>query len=68
VGGVWTDNDEWLDYVEICAGYEDEIFDDDKGLWGEEDGEEPEKPVYNQFGVLIAGKGPASIDVPEEPN
>ncbi|KAJ9231790.1 hypothetical protein DTO169E5_7775 [Paecilomyces variotii] len=67
-GGVWTDNDEWLDYGELCEGYEEVVFDDEKGPWGQEDGGQLEKPVYNQFGILIAGKGPPKIDPPQPPN
>lgn len=54
-GGVWTDKGEWLDYAEICTGFEEEVFDDDMGRWGHEGGD-PDEPVYNQFGKLIKGK------------
>ncbi|KAL2002833.1 hypothetical protein VTN02DRAFT_5788 [Thermoascus thermophilus] len=65
-GGVWTDNDEWLEWEELCEGYEEEIFGDGLGEWGKEDGGQYEKPVYNQWGILIAGKGPPTIDVQQQ--
>jgi hypothetical protein len=54
-GGVWTDKGEWLDYAEVCTGFEKEVFDDDLGQWGHEGGD-PDEPVYNQFGKLVKGK------------
>jgi len=52
-GGVWTDTAQWLDWGEICRGYEEEVFGDGKGVWGKEDGV---KKVYNSFGKLIEGE------------
>ena len=52
-GGVWTDTAQWLDWSEICKGYEEEVFGDGKGVWGQEDGV---KKVYNSFGKLIEGE------------
>lgn len=52
-GGVWTDTAQWLDWSEICRGYEEEVFGDGKGVWGQEDGV---KKVYNSFGKLIEGE------------
>lgn len=66
-GGVWTNNEEWLEWGEICSGYEDDVFDDDFGLWGQEEGEEFEKPVYNQFGMLISGKASYRRNRPNKP-
>ncbi|KAF7161938.1 hypothetical protein CNMCM5623_007353 [Aspergillus felis] len=54
-GGVWTEKGEWLDYAEVCTGFEKEVFDDDLGQWAHEGGD-PDEPVYNQFGQLVKGK------------
>ena len=54
-GGVWTDRDEWLEWNEVCSGFEDEIFGDNMGAIGEEEG--ADAPVYNSFGLLMSGKG-----------
>ncbi|EAW09896.1 glycosyltransferase domain-containing protein [Aspergillus clavatus NRRL 1] len=54
-GGVWTDKGEWIDYAEVCTGFEEEVFDDELGRWGAEGGDTDE-PLYNQFGKLIKGK------------
>ncbi|KAI9823958.1 MAG: hypothetical protein M1819_001110 [Sarea resinae] len=51
-GGVWTDKGHWLEWADICGGYEDIIFADGKGQWGKEEGS---KKVYNAFGLLIYG-------------
>ncbi|OJD38998.1 uncharacterized protein BKCO1_3000279 [Diplodia corticola] len=32
-GGVWTESDEWLAWGDVCAGFEDEVFGDAKGVW-----------------------------------
>ncbi|BCS22114.1 glycosyltransferase domain-containing protein [Aspergillus puulaauensis] len=56
VGGVWTDKGEWIDYPEVCTGFERDVFDDDFGKFGEEDGGEFRGPVYNQWGSLIRGR------------
>ncbi|KAJ0423687.1 hypothetical protein BJY00DRAFT_42879 [Aspergillus carlsbadensis] len=55
-GGVWTDKGEWIDYPEVCAGFERDLFDDDLGVFGEEDGDEYGGPVYNQWGNLVKGR------------
>ncbi|KAE8149725.1 hypothetical protein BDV25DRAFT_155770 [Aspergillus avenaceus] len=54
-GGIWTDKGEWIDYSEVCVGYERDLFGDGLGKWGKEGGESEER-VYNQFGQLIKGK------------
>ncbi|KAF7585367.1 hypothetical protein BBP40_011108 [Aspergillus hancockii] len=54
-GGIWTDKGEWIDYTEVCMGYERDLFNDGFGKWGKENGDS-EEPVYNQFGSLIKGK------------
>ncbi|PGH10899.1 hypothetical protein AJ80_07342 [Polytolypa hystricis UAMH7299] len=36
VGGVWTANNEWMAWSEICEGFEEEIFGDGLGPWGSE--------------------------------
>ncbi|KAI9728903.1 MAG: hypothetical protein M1834_007161 [Cirrosporium novae-zelandiae] len=53
-GGVWTDMGEWLGWSEICKGYDEGLFDDGKGEWGNEEGGAM-IPVYNSFGKLVAG-------------
>lgn len=55
-GGVWTDRGEWLDYREVCRGFERDVFNDGFGVWGKEDGRAGDEPVYNQFGNLVKGK------------
>ncbi|CBF83277.1 predicted protein [Aspergillus nidulans FGSC A4] len=56
VGGVWTDKGEWIDYPEVCSGFERDLFDDGLGPFGEEDGGEYGGPVYNQWGNLVKGR------------
>lgn len=55
-GGVWTDRGEWIDYPELCNGFERDVFDDGHGAWGKEEGASNAEPVYNQFGLLVKGK------------
>ncbi|EAU35863.1 conserved hypothetical protein [Aspergillus terreus NIH2624] len=55
-GGLWTDKGEWLDFAEVCTGFERDLFDDGFGRWAHEGGDDDEQPVYNQFGNLIKGK------------
>ncbi|KAL4878634.1 hypothetical protein BJY04DRAFT_195288 [Aspergillus karnatakaensis] len=55
-GGVWTDKGEWLDYPEVCAGFERDLFDDEMGVFGEEGGDDYGGPVYNQWGNLVKGR------------
>ncbi|KAJ5818622.1 hypothetical protein N7474_004213 [Penicillium riverlandense] len=54
-GGIWTDEEEWIPLYEVCQGEERDLFDDDLGPFGKENGD-PLKPVYNQFGTLIKGE------------
>jgi hypothetical protein len=68
MGGVWTNYDEWMDFEELCSGFEEKLFDDDLGIWGQEDGGISQKPVYNQWGILIAGKGPLNLEEAENNN
>ncbi|KAL4965952.1 glycosyltransferase domain-containing protein [Aspergillus stella-maris] len=56
VGGVWTDKGEWIDYPEVCSGFERDLFDDNFGGFGEEDGGEYGGAVYNQWGNLVKGR------------
>lgn len=53
-GGIWTGQGEWLDYSEVCRGFERDVFEDGFGPWGKEDGSE-DGPVYNQFGNVVKG-------------
>ncbi|KAJ5588158.1 hypothetical protein N7537_010836 [Penicillium hordei] len=54
-GGIWTDDQNWITFAEVCNGQERDLFDDDLGLWAKEV-DDPDDPVYNQYGSLIAGK------------
>ncbi|OQE16071.1 hypothetical protein PENFLA_c029G04772 [Penicillium flavigenum] len=54
-GGIWTGDENWVTLSEVCNGQERDLFDDDLGPWAKEDGD-PDEPVYNQYGSLIAGK------------
>ncbi|KAI9846669.1 MAG: hypothetical protein M1837_003724 [Sclerophora amabilis] len=49
-GGAWNDGGQWMNWLEVCGGYEDEIFRDGKGPWGGEDGDG--RP-YEAFGGVI---------------
>ncbi|PLB38440.1 glycosyltransferase domain-containing protein [Aspergillus candidus] len=55
-GGIWTDKGEWIDFGEVCTGFERDIFNDELGQWRQEGGEGHAEPVYNQFGNLVKGK------------
>jgi len=35
-GGVWTNRWEWLDWNEVCGGFHEEVFGDDRGVFGSE--------------------------------
>ncbi|KAK3063899.1 hypothetical protein LTS18_011839 [Coniosporium uncinatum] len=52
-GGVWTDQQTWMPWPEICAGTEDELFGDGKGAWTKEG--ENGGLVRNYFGLLLSG-------------
>ncbi|CAI7624649.1 unnamed protein product [Penicillium glandicola] len=54
-GGIWTDNENWITLAEVCNGQERDLFDDNLGPWSKEN-DDPDDPVYNQYGSLIAGK------------
>ncbi len=51
-GGMWTDTAQWFAWGEVCRMFEEDVFGDGKGVWGEEEGV---KKVYNSFGKLIQG-------------
>lgn len=53
-GGIWTGQGEWMDYGEVCRGFERDIFEDGFGPWGKENGSD-DGPVYNQFGNVVKG-------------
>lgn len=55
-GGVWTDRGQWIDFPELCNGFERDVFNDGYGAWGKEIGASASEPVYNQFGRLVKGK------------
>jgi hypothetical protein len=44
-GCVWMDRDEWLEWGELCKGFEDQVFGDQLGVWGQEDSGTFEAPV-----------------------
>jgi hypothetical protein len=54
-GGIWTDDETWTTFAEICKGEERDLFDDGFGPWSKEH-DNPDDPVYNQYGSLVAGK------------
>ncbi|CAG8296281.1 unnamed protein product [Penicillium olsonii] len=54
-GGLWTDKETWITLAEVCNGQERDLFDDGLGLWSKEI-DDPDAPVYNQYGNLIGGK------------
>ena len=53
-GGFWTDTGVWLDFAEVCRGYEDELFGDSFGEWGLEGGSFARCDVTNE---LYMGEG-----------
>ncbi|QKX57343.1 uncharacterized protein TRUGW13939_04455 [Talaromyces rugulosus] len=55
-GGMWTDNDQWMSFAELCSGHEEVVFGDGLGPWGDE--KPNTRPIYNLWGKLMAGKGP----------
>ncbi|KAJ5290268.1 uncharacterized protein N7443_010521 [Penicillium atrosanguineum] len=59
-GGIWTDDETWVPFSEICEGQERDLFDDDLGPWGKENSD-PDEPVYNKFGNLIYGIEPEGV-------
>ncbi|CAG8939953.1 unnamed protein product [Penicillium salamii] len=54
-GGLWTDKESWVTLAEVCNGQERDLFDDGLGLWSKEI-DDPDAPVYNQYGNLVSGK------------
>ncbi|KAL8825443.1 MAG: hypothetical protein Q9170_007790 [Blastenia crenularia] len=49
-GGVWTDNGIWMSWGEVCKKTEEEVFQDGKGRWGNEEGS---RKVTNFFGTVL---------------
>ncbi|KAI9876191.1 MAG: hypothetical protein M1830_007058, partial [Pleopsidium flavum] len=37
-GGVWTDTAQWMEWAEVCKGYDEDVFGDERGVWGQEEG------------------------------
>lgn len=60
-GGVWTHDGNWIDFGDLCRGFEHELFDDGMGEWGYEGGPHPR---CSKDGKLIAGHG--ECDQPED--
>jgi len=52
-GGVWFPNGHWMEWGDVCGGFEEELFGDGMGPWGKEGGGHPE---YNRLGLLISGE------------
>jgi hypothetical protein len=61
-GGVWTDRGHWLTWNEVCGAYDEAVFDDGKGAFGEED--LVKEAAYNKFGELIANPGEIKVVSP----
>ncbi|EEH34450.2 hypothetical protein PAAG_05499 [Paracoccidioides lutzii Pb01] len=55
-GGLWTEDNLWMDWSRTCKGVEEQVFGDKWGLWGEELGFDYQAPVFNKFGLLVKGK------------
>lgn len=53
-GGFWTESGVWLEFGEVCRGFEDELFDDGFGEWGLEGGGHPRCDIN---GALFSGEG-----------
>lgn len=53
-GGAWTVDGQWLDFGDVCRGYEDSVFADGMGEWGREGGGHPR---CSKTGALLAGEG-----------
>ena len=51
-GGVWTDQNTWMEWGQVCKKVEDEVFADGKGRWGKEEGS---RKVVNSFGKVMEG-------------
>ncbi|KAJ5240087.1 hypothetical protein N7468_004706 [Penicillium chermesinum] len=66
-GGVWTDHESWVRFADVCQGQERDLFDDDLGPWGKENGD-PDEPVYNEWGNLVYGKEPPQLPQPPQLN
>ncbi|PGG98772.1 hypothetical protein GX51_06631 [Blastomyces parvus] len=63
-GGVWTGNDEWIDWVGVCKGSEELVFGNDGwGKWGAELGVDYLAPVFNRFGRLMSGRPREKLEV-----
>ena len=52
-GGVWTDKATWMPWHEVCSGVEDALFDDGKGVFGKEEGDQRR---VNSFGKVLIGE------------
>lgn len=58
-GGVWTEDGEWLAWGDVCAGFEDEVFGDGKGVWLGEEGNVAPIPVGDAVGddgMVVSGE------------
>lgn len=49
-GGVWTDQELWMSWGEVCKKTEDDVFADGKGKWGKEEGS---ARTTNTFGKVM---------------
>ena len=53
-GGFWTESGVWLEFGEVCRGYEGELFGDGYGEWGLEGGGHPRCDINDN---LFSGEG-----------
>ena len=51
-GGAWMTNGRWMEWGELCKGFEEEVFGDGKGVWGKEEGD---GRTFNYWGQQITG-------------
>lgn len=55
-GGIWTAQDIWMEWGEVCPTTEDEVFGDGMGRWLGENGVNFAAPVVNKFGKVMKAK------------
>lgn len=57
------DDGRTIEFADLCGRHAEALFRDGRGAWGEEEESEDAmtRPVYDQFGRLIAGDGPDLI-------
>lgn len=66
-GGVWTEGSgEWLAWGDVCAGFEDEVFGDGKGVWLGEKGNAAGVKEFVDDGDEDEGEGVVVVSGEEE--